>query len=478
MKKIILLVLLFKSFILFGQYSSSAFTISKTLSPNMKFRLVSYSFDDEVPTERGFSKIYDISGFQNNFLYEIPRSFDLDENNAYQLFISNDGKKVIYFSETNYYDDILEDKKVMVYENGKLVKNYGVDDFTKCNSQQEKCHLFYRNYNEIVDRKKTNQNLKILKSNVSEKEIFLLDNFIFNKNDSIYVIDNRKKVTIYDLNNLKIISNNINFDDIYDEIKVFRKNKNTLLTSVDSPHKYVNDFQNSANDEKLSETISRMSNLKFVSIDEKDFYKYKLYTIELAGYLNINGNFEVVNSKFDKIFNENKIFNYIKNTKFKSDFVPNETGKFYFKYFFGGFRNFDDKIAEEETIKEKELKKIEFEKRLTQKEINGKYIPKDMKECMTELDKTLNFENKNLLKNAKDTFDFNSHMGGLGMWIRNNWGINGGSRLLKYFHERNIGLKVWGKDTISEIIISNYINWLNGNKNIWREWEEKNPKKN
>ncbi|MDA4744411.1 hypothetical protein, partial [Enterobacter hormaechei] len=40
-----------------------------------------------------------------------------------------------------------------------------------------------------------------------------------NKNDTIYVIDGRKNVTLYDLNNQKTIQTKIDFDSIYPKIK-------------------------------------------------------------------------------------------------------------------------------------------------------------------------------------------------------------------------------------------------------------------
>ena len=100
-----------------------------------------------------------------------------------------------------------------------------------------------------------------------------------------------------------------------------------------------------------------------------------------------------------------------------------------------------------------------------------------MYESLTELDRILNLENKKQLIESKDSWQFNSHMGGLGMWIRNNWGINGGSRLLKYFNDRNIGKEMFGNDEISGVIIEQYILWLKGNKNAWKKWEKQNPKK-
>ena len=127
--------------------------------------------------------------------------------------------------------------------------------------------------------------------------------------------------------------------------------------------------------------------------------------------------------------------------------------------------------------KEDERRKEEYKRRLTLVKIDDIYIPKNLYESLTELDRILNFENKKQLIESKDSWQFNSHMGGLGMWIRNNWGINGGSRLLKYFNDRNIGKEMFGNDEISGVIIEQYILWLKGNKNAWKKWEKQNPKK-
>lgn len=189
------------------------------------------------------------------------------------------------------------------------------------------------------------------------------------------------------------------------------------------------------------------------------------------------GNFEIEKLETDPFFDKKQIENYILNTKFKTNFIPREVDKIYVSRFFGGYRNYDDKIAEQETIKEKERRKEEFKRRLTLEKINDIYIPKNLFESLKELDKILNYENKKQLSESKDTWQFNSHMGGLGMWIRNNWGINGGSRLLKYFNDRNIGTKMFGNDEISGIIIGQYILWLKGDKTAWKKWEKQNPQK-
>ena len=61
---------------------------------------------------------------------------------------------------------------------------------------------------------------------------------------------------------------------------------------------------------------------------------------------------------------------------------------------------------------------------------------------------------------------------GLGMWIRNNWGLWGGSRLQKYFRDKGIT----HPDNMSAIILNFYYDWIHGQKESWRDWE-KNPKK-
>jgi len=59
---------------------------------------------------------------------------------------------------------------------------------------------------------------------------------------------------------------------------------------------------------------------------------------------------------------------------------------------------------------------------------------------------------------------------GLGTWIRNNWGLWGGSRLQKYFSDKGIT----HPDEMSSVVLFHYHDWLNGKKGTWKDWE-KNP---
>jgi len=56
----------------------------------------------------------------------------------------------------------------------------------------------------------------------------------------------------------------------------------------------------------------------------------------------------------------------------------------------------------------------------------------------------------------------------LGMWIRNNRGLWGGSRLQKYFQDRGVR----HPDEMSSVILNHYHHWLNDKKDTWKIWEE------
>jgi hypothetical protein len=91
--------------------------------------------------------------------------------------------------------------------------------------------------------------------------------------------------------------------------------------------------------------------------------------------------------------------------------------------------------------------------------LNGVYIPKDINECMTELDRLLDKESKDKFMNQEEGKAVaNAYRPGVGLWIRNNWGLWGGSRLQKYFFDK--GAK--DPEGISWIILTCYHRHLNG----------------
>lgn len=85
--------------------------------------------------------------------------------------------------------------------------------------------------------------------------------------------------------------------------------------------------------------------------------------------------------------------------------------------------------------------------------INGIYIPKDIDEAIDTLDTILSAEDKQFATDSLslEAFRVGTHLG-LGMWIRNNWGLWGGSRLQRYFRDR----RVFHPDDMSGVILKAY----------------------
>jgi hypothetical protein len=103
---------------------------------------------------------------------------------------------------------------------------------------------------------------------------------------------------------------------------------------------------------------------------------------------------------------------------------------------------------------------------------NSVYIPKDLSECFDELEKrldqTLIDEMKAVTESEMSKYHF-----GVGMWMRNNWGLWGESRLAKYFNS----LGVYQPDEMSGIILTSFWRHLNNQPIKLEEQIGHHPKK-
>ena len=87
-----------------------------------------------------------------------------------------------------------------------------------------------------------------------------------------------------------------------------------------------------------------------------------------------------------------------------------------------------------------QIAESEAYKARTQKDsLNGIYIPKNINDCVFELEKV--YGEKSIIEFR--TQDENKVLAsayklGMGLWIRSNWGLSDGSRLQKYFYENGV----------------------------------------
>lgn len=90
--------------------------------------------------------------------------------------------------------------------------------------------------------------------------------------------------------------------------------------------------------------------------------------------------------------------------------------------------------------------------------IDGVYIPRNLHESFTQLDRLLPDTIKQHLRHPDPQYGLADFHMGLGLWMRNNWQLWGGSRLQQYL--QSLGIK--HPDNMSGIILTTYSEYLNG----------------
>lgn len=479
MKKylIIFAICLFIKDALWAQTTSSAIYITETYSPNGNFYIKCVPYDNEVPSLKGRSYVYNK---QDELIYTIDRGFnDLDENRDH-ILLSNDGTTIAYVIAVRANEKVDGLKSVSIYQKGKLVRSYTQMEITGCDPQNERCSLVYSNYDKIVDFDKsglgTKNFHKTFKDNTSDEEFFLNEHAVLQADDHLYITDPNKIVHIIDLKTADTIGT-VAFDTIYQKLKG-KQNGITNYQQFETPYSKTKSwFPNLINGDITANVLAKHLGLQVVDLGP-DYAKYKVYQIHIEAYISRDGTIDVQKLTADKKLPLDTVTRFFKNNKYDVSFLPVGIDKWYFHDFFCAFRNPSDEQALLEKQQDDKEKLLEREKRMTMDSISGVYIPRNLEECFIQLDKILPNVTKTEIKSLKSKSDIGLYHFTLGMWIRNNWGLWGGSRLLKYFQDRASNdwvRKNPNPDRLSSIILSGYYDWLKGDKNIGKKWEEKNP---
>ena len=463
MKKLLWLVM---ALIIEHTFADNTSTISIPVyySQNGKYYAKSITDGDYV---RGKTIIYKSSN--KKVLYTIPRHFANIGKVMYAI-LSNHGKTIVHFDLDASSSKVDSLKPVVVYYKGKLIQAYTTKDITGIKSSGWTSLLYYnRNNNKIKDYK---TGYVTLKDSINEQELFLKDYALFPNNDTIYITDPNKIVHKLHFGDGKFYKPET-FENAFDRLKKLENiNKIEVIKLPFLEPKTKEGLPLLINGDTVSIALAKTLGMKAVYLN--DIYKYKSYGIEIAAMITHSGDITIEKLVVDKKLPYDKVRQFFENSKFKMDFLPKEVDKRLYVFFLCRYRNLNDSIAEQETIQDKLERQLERERRMTLDSIEGKYIPKNIEECFIELDKILDSDVKEEMKNLRNCGEMIRYHHGLGTWIRNNWGLWGGSRLLKYF--QGYGYK--DPDSMSGIILDNYYSWLHGKTNIKTDWENANPKTN
>lgn len=99
----------------------------------------------------------------------------------------------------------------------------------------------------------------------------------------------------------------------------------------------------------------------------------------------------------------------------------------------------------------------QYQWRIAQETLNGVYIPANLNEALTELNRLTDEESRKSFASLPEEQAFRRLFHSLRLWIINKWGLNGGSRLSYLFHD----LKLKHPDDLAELIIVSWHRQLN-----------------
>jgi len=442
-----------------GQTTYSMCYIHTVNSQNDKFFLQTIPFDNIEQTPTGKTVVFN---YDNSKVSEIPRYFEVDENRK-ELFISNDGNTIAYVIDLEFKWDGIQNNSVEIFKNGVSFKKYALTDFINCNSDNEDCFLFYKDAIDSISWENGKRDI-IFKEKATDFEKQLTERAAFCNNDTLYIFAKTGKLIRIDLNSTNFT---ISPFEEADE-KWFKQITPVKIKSEKFKPSSLYGLPNLSNGKSFEKSLAEHISMSVFPEDTKNSYKYKRHSLFIEIIVDTLGNASLDKTDEYRELPQDKIKAFIKSHKFEVTSIPKEAEKWRFSGWVQ-FMNKSKKVAKGEKEKEIVEERVAYKKRIVADSLNGLYIPKNLEECFIELNKLLRPKDIEEIKNLKDRNETILYHHGFGTWLRNNWGLWGGSRLQLYLTKKGID----HPDSMSASILEYYYDWLNGLNDKWKEFEAK-----
>lgn len=448
-----------------GQTQYARGEIHKIYSFNKEFFLRTIPNEDAERTKIGNTIVYKADSTE---LYKFPRYFELGYFDQ-QFFLSNDGSTVtnVANGDLSFYN--YQQKCITIYKNGKLFKEYALHDIIDCDSKDHReCELFYfaKDAVEKVSYESNRIRTIVFKKNATNFEKQLTRNPLYQCNDTLLIFCKlgqiirlnlstgeltKEKSTTFDTKNIT------GFDTLY--IQTYK-----VINPVT-----MNEFPKMINGKATENELVEYMGMRICNDRNSD--QYKNYELSISAVVDIQGCAKVIdikNYRYNGIPAEDKIYAFFKANKFETKYIPKgvDGWEFYCRI---KVMNQNLEKAKEELETETKEKRDKYIKRTLADSLNGHYIPKNIEECFIELNKILKPETVDGIKKLKSRDETSNYHMGLGLWLRNNWGLWGGSRLQVYLTNKGLN----HPDDMSGLILEYYYDWLNGINQGWQEFDKK-----
>lgn len=420
----------------FAQFYPLYNTIVTVYSPNGLYYAKSTPAANLDITTLGRTDIYDSRSSQ--LLYSIP--FCLSSG---KLFVSNDGQYVLHLLNYDFgpQDGPSHTHSFTLYHRDSVFKQLTLREVTGCNNDSSTCRLFY-DMERDWRRPLTSRD-----SLVSQTPTFAVG-------DSVLIFTATHRLACVHLPSARIDIQP--FETLSLEQLQAIPEQRRIETRFESPRNYTDD-------ESEVEFAKRMG---MVTEGGSFSPRYKYYYVRLLLRIDRRGHAEIVNLENRDSLPEAKIRQIVSKMVFDVKDYPDEI-EIWHKTFWVSMRKRNEVTAKREGRIVERRRQAEYKRRLVADTIDGIYIPRNLQECFNVLDTLLYTKDRLTIRAQFSRKEMSKFHFGLGLWMRNNWGLWGGSRLNTYMKQRG----VYHPDDMSGTILEFYYDHLHSVDSGWRRFD-------
>ncbi len=377
-----------------------------------------YNFD---LSPYGKTEVFDTR--TNQLLYTIPECLSKGF-----LFLSNDGISVLHLVDLEYKSDREAFSHALtLYRNGLKAKQVSLKELTFCDSCDDVGYLFFRIEDTIVYEE--GQLKRVYNSAATQCEQALHKRPACIIDDTVLLCNSNRHLLKICLPTGDILSQP--FDTNYCGLMSQTPSPHIDTLKFSCPRGYVVVDGYDSGEEALAKKLG------MVPQGDTWYPRYKYYYVNMLL----------------RVFPEGVDYWYQK--------------------IYGTMRKRNRFVARREGKIEQAKEQAAYQRRLVADSIDGIYIPRNLEESFHVLDTMLPAKTVRVMRTLPEREAMSQFHFGLGMWLRNNWGFWGGSRLQQYFVQRGVE----HPDNMSGILLEYYYDYLHGNHQAWRTFDTTNHSK-
>ena len=428
-------------------------------SQNKNYKAITFPSSRIEESCWGRTNVYDEK--KSTFLYTIPEC--LTEG---YLFISNDGTTVAHVLDWEYGSDTSQyiTHVVSLYRNGKVLRRISLNELIHCDTCEQR--LFFSDF---ILEKEDGRIQYIHSHQSSQREKVLADKPVFLYNDTVFIYTSTRRLIKLYLPTGQFVETD--FDTFTLEQLSEMPDTERKLVEFKNPiaHAFLK-YDDSLHG--VENALARVLNMKNDEEEGNNRDKYKYYRIYALLRIDREGVATIIEMENKDSLPDAALREAILGLEYAFPAQLPDDIDLWCKEIYAFLRKSDNRIAAKERKIQRKQEYEAYLQRLTADTINGIYIPRNIEECFLQLDTLLSAHLRNLILNSKSIKEIDGLHFGPGMWIRNNWGLWGGSRLQTYLLKRGLN----HPDEMSGVIFDYYWDYLHGINERWLEFDAKQTK--